>query len=170
MRNTRRRVLLTFFEDTDEYEGERAMLAQAEQDGQGRYIKFSSVMDSGASDHVVSRNVIPEVPVRPSAGPRRGQIYSAAGGKGIPNEGEQELPLVTNDGCPATLVYQVAEVRRPFCSIARLCDRGNRVVFGRGGGVVQNRRTGRCTPFQRDGSIYVLDLWFDTQTPFRRRG
>ena len=161
---------LNLFEGMEDDIGDGDMLAHAEQSGHGRYVKFSSVMDSGSTDHVVNRSVIPEVPVKPSPGSRRGQVYSAAGGKGIPNEGEQVLPLLTNEGSAATLVYQVADVRRPLCSVARLCDRGNRVVFGAGGGIVQNRITGRCTPFHRDGSIYVLDLWYDIQTPFPRRG
>ena len=158
------------FEDVGYDSPDNEMLAPVGSSDGERYVKFTTVMDSGASDHVVNRHVLPEVKVRPSPGSRRGQVYSAAGGKGIPNEGEQELPLLTNEGSPATIVYQVADVRRPLCSIAKMCDRGNRVVFGRAGGVVQNLVNGRCTPFRRDGSIYVLDLWFDTETPFRRPG
>ena len=99
-----------------------------------------------------------------------GQVYGAAGGKGIPNEGEQDLSLVTAEGIPAPFTYQVAEVRRPLCSVAKLCDRGNRVMFGQAGGVVQNMKTGRCTAFRRDGSIYIMDLWLDNNHPFHRPG
>ena len=135
-----------------------------------RYRKFSSVMDSGASDHVLSKEEVPEMAVKPSAGSVRGQKYAAAGGVGINNEGEVDLPLFTNAGMPAPLTYQVAQVRRPLTSIARLCDRGNRVTFGRGGGVVQNFSTGNCTNFRREGSIYMMDLVLDTHSPFGRQG
>ena len=153
-------------------EADDSLLAPVHGSNQDRYVRFSPVMDSGAGDHVTNRNTLPEVPVQPSPGSRRGQVYSAAGGKAIANEGEQVIPLISNEGARTQMTYQVAEVRRPLCSIARLCDRGNRVVFGRGGGVVQNLSTGRCSPFRREGAIYIMDLWFDTQNPnpFVRQG
>ena len=57
-----------------------------------QYTAFTMVMDSGASDPVISAKTIPQIPVRPSPGSLKGQTYAAAGGKGIPNEGEHELP------------------------------------------------------------------------------
>ena len=137
---------------------------------QARYVRFASVMESGSSDHVLGPHMFPQVPVRPSEGSRRGQVYAAAGGKSIANEGEQHLALLNNERAPAPLVYQVADVRKPLTSIARLCDRGNRIVFGKGGGIIQNLKNGTCTPFRREGSIYYLDLWHDTQAPFQRQG
>ena len=132
-----------------EEEGEAdEMLAPMHAAGGERYVPFSSVMDSGASDHVTP----------------------ADGAKSIQHEGEQKLPLVTGDGSAAHMVYQVAAVRRPLTSIAKLCDRGNRVMFGRGGGIVQNLQTGKVTPFRREGSIYMLDTWVDLKSPFGGRG
>ena len=132
--------------------------------------KFSPVTDSGSSDHVTSKSAFPELQVTPSEKSMRGHVYGAAGGKGIPNEGELYIPLRTMDGWKAGQLYQVAEVRRPLCSIAKLCDNGNRVLFGRGGGIVQNLRNGHCTPFRREGSIYVMDLYVDVDAPFRGPG
>ena len=99
-------------------------------------------------------------------------------GKSIPNEGQQELPLVTNDGLAAPMTYQVADVRKTLCSISKVCDRGNRVIFGRRGGVVQNMSSGVITPFRREGGIYILDMWLDCEhhnarnhsPPFPRQG
>ena len=142
------------------------MLGNSSEEG----VRVRAVVDSGSSDHCMSRSTVPEIPIRPSAGSRRGQVYSAAGGKGIPNEGEQNLPLLTADGTTAPLVFQMAEVRKPLVSVARLCDRGNRVTFGRGGGVVQNLTNGKCTKFMREGSIYTLDFWLDHEGPFTRPG
>ena len=36
---------------------------------------------------------------------------------------------------------------------------GNRVIFGKGGGVVRNFKSGKQTPFYRQNGIYVLDKW-----------
>ena len=161
---------MNLFEDTGYGEEDEELLAPMQGSNKERYVHVPAVVDSGASDHCINRAVAPEVPIRSSPGSRRGQVYSAAGGKGIHNEGEQELPLVTDDGLAAPLVFQVAEVRKPLCSVARLCDRGNRVIFGRGGGVVQNLHNGTCTRFKRQGSIYMLDFWLDSEAPFQRRG
>ena len=116
----------------------------------------------------------PEVPVVPSEGSKAGLTYGCAGGSDIKNEGEQALPLTTNNGCNADLTFQVADVSKTLASVSRICDKGNRVVFIKGGGVIQNLRTGIITPVRRRGGIYVLDLWLDRQQgrngPFPRQG
>ena len=57
------------------------------------------------------------------------------------------------------VLFQVAAVSKPLISVSALCERGKRVVFGRAGGVVQNIKTGKQTPFYRQNGIYVLRLW-----------
>ena len=131
-----------------------------------KFTKITSVMDSGACDNVMNSRVAPDVPIQSSEGSRRGQNYSPAGGRPIPNEGEQLLSLRTAEGLAAPMKFQIAEVRRPLCSIAKLCDRNNRVIFGRGGGIVQNLNSGNCTPFRREGNVYTMDLWLDHDRPF----
>ena len=59
-------------------------------------------------------------------------------------------------------------VKRALFSVAKICDRGNRVIFGQGGGVIHNLATQQLTPFRRTGGIYALDLWVNTQG-FRRQ-
>ena len=75
------------------------------------------------------------------------------------SEGEQSLKVMTEEGATTDMTFQITDVRRPLCSVAKLCDRGNRVVFGRGGGVIHNLSSGRMTPFRRRGNIYALDFW-----------
>ena len=56
--------------------------------------------------------------------------------------------------------------------MGEMCDRGNRVLFGRGGGVIQNLKTGEITPFRREGGIYALDFYLAAggQGPRRNPG
>ena len=139
-------------------------LAMANNRDQQRYTIMETVMDSGSSDNVTGRATAPHVPVVPGAGPQRGQKWSRAGsgGKSIINEGEQHLPLYTMDGAPCPMTYQVADVRKSFTSVAKVCDRNNRVVFTRHGGIIQNLDNGNCTPFPRKGDIYTLSMMLDT--------
>ena len=61
------------------------------------------------------------------------------------------------------MTYQVAEAKKTLCPVGKLCDRGNRVIFGKMGGVIQNMHNGSVTPFRREGGIYVMGLWLGTQ-------
>ena len=68
----------------------------------------------------------------------------SASGDETGNEGQQRLPMVSSSGlvpeqCPS--------------------DAGNRVVVGRGGGVVQNLHTGEATLFIREHGMYLMDMW-----------
>ena len=63
------------------------------------------------------------------------------------------------------MTFQVTDVQKHLCSVAEICDRGNRVVFGINGGVIHNLRTNSITPFKRKGGIYMLDLWINQSEP-----
>ena len=130
-----------------------------------RYVLMKSVVDSGASVHCANREVAPHLQVVPSAGSKRGQTWSQAGqdGKAIENEGEKSIPLYTLSGAFTPTTYQVADVRKPLTSVSKICDRGNRGIFCKGGGIIQNLANGHCTPFPREGNIYTLSMWIDTQ-------
>ena len=94
-------------------------------------------------------------------------------GKPIIDEGEPNLPLLTLDGVPCPMTYQIADVRKSLTSVAKTCDRNNRVIFARGGGIIWNIDSGHCTPFPRKGDIYTLSMLVDTRAsptaPFHGR-
>ena len=145
-------------------EEEQETLAMAHNKDRENYVVVETVMDSGSSDNVTSRATAPHVPVVPSSGSMRGQNLSQAGsgGQGIKNEGEQRLPIYTMDGMPCPMTHQVADVRKSMTSVAKICDRNNRVTFTRAGGIIQNIDNGKCTPFPRRGNIYTLSMMVDT--------
>ena len=90
--------------------------------------------------------------------------------------GEQHLQGRTEDGSVASISFQVTGVTRPLYSVGEITDRGNRVVFGKNGGVIQNLRTGKLTPFKRSGGVYELDFYIpedattQQQPGFARQG
>jgi hypothetical protein len=112
----------------------------------------------------------PTIPTLDSAGSLRGQAYIAAGGERIPNLGQQTLNVVTNEGCPAQIVYQIAEVTRPLTAVGTTCDKGNLVVYGQNGGCIYNLASGTQTNFARRGGIYELDLWYRTGNGDQHQG
>ena len=84
--------------------------------------------------------------------------------------GEQHLRAVTDEGDGTEVLFQIADVSKPLVSVSAICERGNRVIFGRNGGVVQNLDSGKLIPFQRRNGIYILSLWLEDkdQSDFHR--
>ena len=66
--------------------------------------------------------------------------------------------------------YQIADVSRALNAVTEICDASRHVIFGKKGGVIINLERGRETPFEREGTIYVLSTWiklFTRQEPQR---
>ena len=125
----------------------------------GDWVRISSVMDSGACAPVAPLGMLPGYPVHQNAASRAGKTFSAASGHKIKRHGEQCLQAVTDNGLPTEVLFQLCDVECPLVSISAVCDKGNRVVFGRAGGVIQNLETGAEVPFERRGGVYALGLW-----------
>ena len=123
------------------------------------FTRVKSVLDSGATDSCAPDCMCPEVKSRPSDGSRRGQMFSAAGGKKIANEGEKDITMVTGNSKVVQTNWQTVDITRPLSSVRQICLQGNRVLFGAQGGVIYNIESGQETPFGIEDDIYVLDLW-----------
>ena len=126
---------------------------------QGGWTRVRGIVDSGAAQCVAPPDMAPGIPILPSAGSRRGQNYLAANGDRMPNVGEQTLNIMTADGGAAALSFQITGVTRPLLAVSELADRGNRVIFGKNGGVIQNLTTGKLTTFPRCGGVYAMDIY-----------
>ena len=101
--------------------------------------------------------------IKPSPGSIAGQKYLSASEDLIPNLGEQDLDIVTNEGRESMVKYQIADVTRPLNAVSEICDgggaQGQWVIFGKHGGVIYNPMTGAQTEFYREDGIYCLDFW-----------
>ena len=115
-----------------------------------------TVVDSGAADTVGPLDLAEWLPLVPSEGSKRGQTWKAAGGEILPNHGEKRVIGMTEEGHEVSTVYQIVEVSKALGSVARVCDKGNRVVFESDGGYIMNLADGRCTQFERKENVYVM--------------
>ena len=127
-------------------------------DPQG-WMKVECVLDSGASESVCPASMAPHWPTRESAGSRMGLHYTSASGQRMPNQGEQHLPVAFDNGIKTTAIFQIAEVSRPLIGVGRVCEMGNRVIFGSSGGVIVNLSTGKETRFERKEGVYTFTIW-----------
>ena len=100
-----------------------------------RFLKVKSVLDSGATDSCAPDCMCPEVKSGPSEGSRRGQMYTAAGGKKIANEGEKDITMVTG---PSEIVQicKLLTFQTALQCEADLLGGKHRVLFGAQGGVI----------------------------------
>ena len=102
------------------------------------------------------------IPIKESRGSRAGQRYHTADGTKIPNQGEKVIRGYTNEGKSVTVKYQIADVTKPLCSVGKICDNSNVVIFTDSGGLIMNKATGVATPFTRENGVYMLRTWVRT--------
>ena len=103
--------------------------------------------------------MLPNVKVEESEGSRRKQTFTSASKHKLINLGQQLICACTEEGDDMDVLFQIADVSKPLVSVSAICERGNRVIFGRSGGVVKNIATGHEIPFHRRNGIYVLSMW-----------
>ena len=151
--------------DVDEGADDQLLGCGAWQEDHGDWVRVQGVVDSGACKPVAPPHMAPGFPVRSSEASRAGKTYSSASGHPLHNLGEQLLAAVTDGGVETEVLFQLADVSCPLISVSQICDHGNRVIFGRGGGVILNLETGEEVPFQRQGGVYALGLWMRRGDP-----
>ena len=105
-------------------------------------------MDSGSVTHVMAPEDAPGYEVKESAGSRRGQMYTGAGGEKIANQGEMTLELLasnehTKQEHEIRSTVQAAKVTRPLFSVGEICDKGIDVLFRKGYAVTIDANTGK---------------------------
>ena len=111
-----------------------------------KWVKVDSIMDSGAAAPVAPPSMLPNVKVEPSPGSMRGQNYTSASKHKLKNLGQQRISACSEEGEETSVLFQIADVSKPLVSVASICEKGNRVIFGKSGGVVQHIHTGRTIP------------------------
>ena len=97
------------------------------------------------------------VPIKEPDGSRAGPKYISASGEVLQNLDEKMVSVHTNEGMPVEATFQVADDRRPLCSIARVCDQSNTVVFTSVGGKIKNGH-GQRTIFERKNNVQTMQF------------
>ena len=120
--------------------------------------KVKVIMDSGAAESVCPRAVAPQLTIHDSIASRSGVYYTSANGGKIMNLGEQHVPVCLSNGAKTIATFQVADVSRPLMSVSKLCEMGNRVIFGANGGVILSLQSGETTPFIKDEGVYTFEM------------
>ena len=126
-------------QDEKEIEGDAGgfFFVELHRFGQVEWVSIEVVMDSGVAESVAPSDMAPRVPIKESES-RAGRKYISASGEVLQNLGEKMVSVHTIEGMPVEGTFQVTDVMRPLCSIARVCDQSNTVVFTSAGGCIKN--------------------------------
>ena len=121
-----------------------------------------AVVDSGAADSVAKAGTS-KGKVLPSTMSKAGRKYRGPDGTQIPNEGQQDVQFISDEGHKCGMTWQIANVERPLIAVSHLSAAGNEVTFSKTGGKIVNNTTGKVINFQRKGGVYILRMWVPGQ-------
>ena len=124
-----------------------------------RWTKVSTIVDSGAVEHVLPEHWLPTIRMEESPGSRVGKKYLSATGQEIPNLGQKALYTKTREGQSRGICFQVAPVRKPLMSVAKMNEAGNDVNLRGNNPHIMNIKTKEITALRREGKTFILDLW-----------
>ena len=123
------------------------------------YVEVVMTVDSGASETVMRKDTLEQVPIVKGAPHTRGVKYEVANGEIVDNEGERNFVAETEEGITRSLKAQVCGVNRDLLSVSKLVKNGSRVVFSSVGSYVQDEQTGQHMWLKEAGGMYTLSLW-----------
>ena len=125
--------------------------------------EIEMAVDSGASESVVSEDMLTRVTTVEGYAQKKGVQYEVADGTLIPNLGEKKCVGVSDRGVTRQMKAQVCEVNKALLSVHRVVQAGNRVVFSASGSFVQDESTGETMELVEKGGMYMLRLWVKAQ-------
>ena len=110
---------------------------------------------------MASLSTFEEYNLQSSPGSRAGVKYNTAGlnQKPLENLGQIKAGLWTEDGQPRSMLFQIADVKKPLGSVSRICAMGHRVVMDDEGSFIEHKATGKRTWLRQEGGVYMLDTW-----------
>ena len=121
--------------------------------------KLEIAIDSGAAETVIPHTLVTAHPIHATERSRAGVCYASATGQPIPNMGEQQLPMVTEEGSLRMMAFQAAPVAKALGSVAKICQAGHAVIFDSEGSYIVNKSTGEINWLREDNGNYILDVW-----------
>jgi len=121
--------------------------------------EIEMAVDSGATETVVSEDMITAIETKPGEAMKRGVRYEVASGDLIPNLGEKTFTAIGEGGQERAIKAQVCEVNKALLSVHRMVHAGNTVVFSRSGSYVLDDATGERIHLREQGGMYMLKLW-----------
>jgi hypothetical protein len=125
----------------------------------GEWTEIEFAVDSGATETVMSEEMLTSVETKEGVAAKRGVVYEVANGIRIPNLGEKRFVGVTESGGGREVVAQICDVNKALLSVRRMVAAGNAVVFGPERSYIQNIETGEIMELEEREGMYMVKMW-----------
>ena len=138
--------------------------------------KGKVTIDSGAEVSIWPATHVAWENVKPTHESEMGIGFVAANGSRMPNYGGTQVKFKKN-GTSKTMNFEVTDCKKPLASVAKIVDKGNRVVFDAEESYILNKATGEKIQLERERGTFVMvvefevdeNQWSDSSF-FRRHG
>jgi len=135
--------------------------------------KGKVTVDSGAEASVWPASSVSWENVYETDDSAKGIGFVAANGSRMENYGGTQVKF-EKDGKLKAMDFQVTDCKKPLASVAKIIDRGNRVVFDKDESYILNKATGEKIMLERERGTFVMVVEFEmdedenTTSCFRR--
>ena len=151
----------TNFSDDDESFGalscvDSAKSAELNMTSANDNFEILAVVDSGAVDNVLPKNMCKQFPLRQTSRSIAGGGFKAANGGKIRHFGRRVIPVITPDGDKRRSKWEVADVVKPLISAGRLIEQGHRIVLNQAPHIQCHDR--KQIPLERQGNLFTIKL------------
>ena len=117
------------------------------------------MVDSGASETVMSEDMLQSVETKEGRGSKNGVVYEVANGVRIANLGEKKFLGTSGEGISRQITAQVCDVNKGLLSVSKMMRSGHRVVFDQNGSYIEDPTSGEIMNLQERNGVFVLRLW-----------
>ena len=125
----------------------------------GEWEEIELFVDGGATETVISQEMLSRVALKGGLAKKRGVEYETANGVKIPNLGEKTFTGVMDDGASRSITAQVCEVNEGLLSVKKMTQADSRVVFDTEGSFIEGKNTGEKIWMEDAGGMYALKMW-----------
>ena len=125
----------------------------------GGWEEVELAVDSGASETVISEDMVMSVDLCDSPASKRGVEYEVANGVRIPNLGEKRFVGTSEEGISRRLTAQVCEVNKGLLSVSKVTKAGSRVIFDSDGSYIEDKTSGERMYLAERNGMFMLKLW-----------
>ena len=116
-------------------------------------------VDSGASETVISEDMLPNIPIKQGDASRREVQYEIANGVHILNRGEKKFQGYSEEGAVRSVSTQVCEVNKGLLSVRKVVEAGIRVVFDSTGSYIEDKKTHERMYMRDEAWMYMLRMY-----------
>ena len=125
-----------------------------------RKVKGKVTVDSGAEASVWPVSSVAWSNVFETEDSRKGIGFVAANGTRMENYGGTQVKF-EKDGERKAMNFQVTDCKKPLASVAKIIEKGNRVVFDEEGSFILNKATGKKIKLERERGTFVMVVEFE---------